>query len=189
MAPGALALAQAASDDFLGPCASLRGLDGTASAQLQPVLAAITGDVAPGADAGAALDGVRLLMVVADWQLPGGSLAAACSPVALTPDELGDAWRAGRVHLRLGAPRHGQPAGPDDIGPALPADLGMLLARAAATRGLRSGGIVGPPLCGDALPWSAQPGDNVRLELFARDGSSPFGAIAQTLAVPEASAP
>jgi fumarylacetoacetate (FAA) hydrolase len=75
----------------------------------------ITGDVADGRHADAALDAVRLLMLANDWSLRNlipaelakgfGFLqskpATAFSPVAVTPDELGEAWQGGRVHLNL----------------------------------------------------------------------------------------
>jgi fumarylacetoacetate (FAA) hydrolase len=174
-----LALAQVASDDFLPPCDGLRLPPDAPAASCQPVLAAITGDLAQGVDAGAALDGVRLLMLVADWLLPDGATASACAPVVLTPDELGDAWRDGRVHARLQGP--GAQGGIDDTASAMPAALGALLARAAATRRLRAGSIVGVPLAG-AAPLQLQPGGSVRLDLLAHDGSSIFGGILQAAA-------
>jgi len=196
-APDGQALAHAASGDFLGPCDDLRpSAAGTATgtgARLQPALAAITGDVAQGVDAGGGLDGIRLLMLIGHWQLPGGAEAATCSAVALTPDALGDAWRAGRAHLRLQVLLRGQPLGMDgldgldDTASAMPADLGTLIARAAATRRLRAGSIVCAPLA-VALAGALQTGDSLRLDLLASDGQGVFGAIAPTLAGPPAPA-
>ncbi len=81
-----------------------------------------------GTGADAALEGVRLLMLVNDWSLrhlvPAelakgfGFLqskpATAFAPVAVTPDELGEAWRGGRVHLtaRIGLERPARSASP-----------------------------------------------------------------------------
>ena len=83
----------------------------------------VTGDVAMGTPPDAALDSVRLLMLANDWSLrhlvPAelakgfGFLqskpATAFGPVAVTPDELGDAWRGGRVHLPVDIDWNGQP--------------------------------------------------------------------------------
>ena len=105
-----------------------------------------------------ALDGVRLLMLVNDWSLRNlipaelakgfGFLqskpATAFSPVAVTPDELGDAWQGGRVHLtldsRLERPRVGLcDAGAGDDLPLRPADR----PRGARRASVRAGSIVG----------------------------------------------
>jgi fumarylacetoacetate (FAA) hydrolase len=199
---------EGASDDVLGACdeaafASAQvasgGIDAAAG------VAVVTGDVAQGADAEAAIDGVRLLLLVNDWALrgsagtdfaDGGGLAPAalaCAPVAVTPDELGSAWRGGRVNLAPDCRRNGTPLGADGAGLAPPLHFGALMARLASTRRLRAGSIVGgahttvhvagaAAAAGAPAPARWQFGDTLRVELRAADGSSVFGAIEQRLA-------
>ena len=106
---------QGGSDDFLGPRDDAPFADTEWGIDFEAEVAVITGDVANGASPEQALEGVRLLMLANDWslrQLVPGELAkgfgffqskpaTAFSPVAVTPDELGAAWRGGRVHLTI----------------------------------------------------------------------------------------
>ncbi|EYC52712.1 fumarylacetoacetate hydrolase [Hylemonella gracilis str. Niagara R] len=119
-------------------------------------LAVITGDVPAGAPPEQALDGVRLLMLANGWTLRQawaeerargfGFLqskpAVAFSPVAITPDELGDAWSEGRVHLTLQTAWNGRTVGLCEAGEAMEHNFGQLVAALAATRRVRVGSIV-----------------------------------------------
>jgi fumarylacetoacetate (FAA) hydrolase len=117
----------------------------------------IVGDVPIGADAEAALAAVRLVMLCNDVSLRGlipdelaksfgffqSKPASAFSPVAVTPDELGDAWRGGRLHGRLNVDLNGAPFGRLEAGQDMTFGFGDLIAHAARTRALAAGTIVG----------------------------------------------
>ena len=148
---------QGGSDDFLGPCDDAVFASTDWGIDFESEVAVVTGDVAMGTDAQAALDSVRLLMVVNDWSLrnliPGelakgfgflqGKPATAFSPVAVTLDEVGPAWQGGRLHLTLESRWNGQQVGLTEAGPEMTFHFGQLIAHVAKTRRLRAGSIVG----------------------------------------------
>jgi len=120
-------------------------------------IAVVTGDVALGSTPEQALEGVRLLMLVNDVSLrhliPAelakglgffqSKPATAFGPVAVTPDELGDAWAGGRVHLTLQSAWNGRKVGMCDAGPEMSFHFGQLIAHLCKTRNARAGTIVG----------------------------------------------
>ncbi len=211
---------QGGSDDFLGPCnaAVFRGTDW--GIDFEAEVAVVTGDVAMGATPDQALEGVRLLMLVNDWTLRNlvpaemakgfgffqSKPATAFSPVAATPDELGAAWRGGRVHLALESVLNGKRFGLCDAGPEMTFHFGQLIAHVAKTRNLRAGSIVGSGTVSNqdwakgcsciaekraietieggapVTPFMAA-GDTIRIEMLGADGMSLFGAIEQAVAV------
>ena len=158
-------MTQRASDDLLGPCQEAWFDAESWDIDFGAGLAVITGDVAMGASATQALDGVRLLMLVNDWTLRHfqsdalnataandqaqglsplhSQPASAFSPVAVTPDELGPAWVGGRVQLMLQSTWNGKRVGATECGPEMPFHFGELIAHLAKTRQLRAGCIVG----------------------------------------------
>jgi hypothetical protein len=69
--------------------------------------------------------------------------ATAFSPVAVTLDELGDAWDNGRVHLTVQSTWNGRKVGMCDAGPEMTFHFGQLIAHIAKTRNVRAGSIVG----------------------------------------------
>jgi fumarylacetoacetate (FAA) hydrolase len=69
--------------------------------------------------------------------------ASAFSPAAVTPDDLGDAWRDGKLHGQLRVDLNGAPFGRADAGADMNFDFGALIAHAAKTRALAAGTIVG----------------------------------------------
>lgn len=140
----------AAGDSFCGPCDPLV----LASEQLEmdfgAGLAVVTGDLPQRASPAQALDGVRLLLLAnaAQLQAPGLSAAqrlpvTAFGPVAVTPDELGEAWTGGRVGLALQTSWNGRRVGIADADQDMRWSFGELIAHLCATRGLRAGSIVG----------------------------------------------
>jgi len=214
---------QGGSDDFLGPCddayfgAEAWGID------FEAELAVITGDVAMGASPAQALEGVRLLMLVNDWSLRNlipaelakgfgfvhGKPATAFSPVAVTPDELGEAWSRGRVHLTLQSTWNERRVGLTEAGPEMHFHFGQLIAHLAKTRQVRAGSIVGSGTVSNqdaAKGYSCiaeqraietiehgapkteymRFGDTIRIEMKGRDGLSLFGAIEQQVTGPQA---
>ncbi len=148
---------QGGSDDFLGPCDDAWFGSPAWGIDFEAELAAITGDVAMGANPAQGLDGVRLLLLANDWSLrelaPAelakgfgfvqSKPATAFGPVAVTPDELGSAWQGGRVHLTLQSSVNGKKMGRNETGPEMQFHFGELIAHLAKTRNVRAGSIIG----------------------------------------------
>ncbi|MCK2166874.1 fumarylacetoacetate hydrolase family protein [Thalassospira xiamenensis] len=148
---------QGGSDSFLGPRDDIRMADTAWGIDMEGEIAVITGDVPMGASIDQARDAIRLIMLVNDVSLRGlipGELAkgfgffqskpsSAFSPVAVTPDELGDAWDGGKVHLPLCVDLNGKPFGRANAGVDMTFDFAQLIAHAAKTRPLCAGSIIG----------------------------------------------
>ncbi len=150
-------LYQGGSDGFLGPTEDIAVPDEAFGIDFEAEVAVVTDDVPMGVDAETALRHVKLLMLVNDVSLrhlvPGelqkgfgffqSKPASAFAPVALTPDELGDAWRDGKVHLPLRSYVNGELFGCPDAGRDMNFHFGQLIAHAARTRRLGAGTIIG----------------------------------------------
>jgi fumarylacetoacetate (FAA) hydrolase len=149
---------QGGSDSFLGPRDDIvMAEDGGWGIDMEAEIAVITGDVPMGATPEEAKDCIRLIMLVNDVSLRGlipGELAkgfgffqskpsSAFSPVAVTPDALGDAWDGGAVHLPLIVRYNGEPFGQANAGKDLTFNFPQLIAHAAKTRPLCAGTIIG----------------------------------------------
>lgn len=148
---------QGGSDTFLGPRDAIELADESWGIDLEGEVAVITGDVAMGAGAQEADEQIRLLMLVNDVSLRNlipaelakgfgffhGKPSTAFSAVAVTPDELGGAWRDGKVHLPLMASVNGRPLGRPNAGIDMTFSFPQLIAHAARTRRLSAGTIVG----------------------------------------------
>lgn len=147
---------QGASDDFLGPYEDVplpREGDGI---DFEGEFGVVVGPVALGATPDQAQAAVRLLVQINDWSLRAlgphemqtgfGFLQAKPStsfaPIAVTPDELGDAWQGGRVQMRLHVQWNGEPFGAPHGG-EMNYSFGQLVAHAARTRRLTAGCIIG----------------------------------------------
>jgi fumarylacetoacetate (FAA) hydrolase len=212
---------QGGSDDLLGPrdrivCPSEEfGID------FEAEVAVVTDDVKIGTRAADAVAHIRLLMLVNDVSLrnliPGelakgfgffqSKPATAFSPVAVTPDELGDAWRDARVHRPLVVHRNDAKVGEPNAGDDMTFDFGQLIAHVARTRNLGAGSIIGSGTVsnldrsrgycciaekrslemiesGNAVTPFMKYGDRVRIEMFDAHGQSIFGAIDQEVAAP-----
>jgi fumarylacetoacetate (FAA) hydrolase len=147
---------QGASDDFLGPCDDVPLPSETDGIDFEGEFGVVCGEVPMGASPEDALSCVRLVVQVNDWSLRAlgphemktgfGFLQAkpstAFAPVAVTPDELGDGWRGGRVQMRLHVQWSGERFG-EPHGGEMNFDFGRLVAHAARTRRLTAGTIVG----------------------------------------------
>ncbi len=148
---------QGGSDDFIGPqedvvCASEAfGID------FEAEVAVITGDVPMRATPEQALGRIRLVMIANDVSLRNlipdelgkgfgfvqSKPATAFSPVAVTLDELGDAWDKGRLHLTVQSTWNGRKVGMCDAGPDMTFHFGQLIAHLCKTRNVRAGSIIG----------------------------------------------
>ncbi len=148
---------QGGSDSFIGPRDPIIADTEDWGIDMEAEVAVVTGDVPMGAHPADAAGAIRLLMLVNDVSLRGlipGELAkgfgffqskpaSAFSPVAVTPDELGAAWRDGKVHLPLRVDLNGEPFGCPDAGQDMTFDFPQLVAHAARTRRLAAGTIIG----------------------------------------------
>ncbi len=148
---------QGGSDDFIGPYDDVVVPSEDFGIDFEAEIAVVTGDVPMACTPEQALDGIRLFMLVNDVSLRNlipaelakgfGFLqskpATAFSPVAITPDELGNAWQAGRVHLTLQSTWNGRKVGQCDAGPEMTFHFGQLIAHIGKTRRVRAGSIVG----------------------------------------------
>ena len=148
---------QGGSDDFLGPCERARFGSADWGIDFESEIAVVTGDVPMGTTPEAALEGVRLLMLVNDWSLRNlipaelakgfgffqSKPATAFGPVAVTPDELGAAWSGGRVHLEVESVWNGKRVGLCHAGPEMTFHFGQLIAHIGKTRNVRAGSVVG----------------------------------------------
>lgn len=211
-------MGQGGSDAFLGPQDEQALFHEAWGIDFGGQLAAITDDVAAGATPDQAFQQIRLLTMlnettlrslVADEQARGGGLLqarppASFAPVAVTPDELGDAWKGGKVHLPLRASVNGKPFGQPLAGVDMIFNFPQLIAHLAKSRPLRAGSIVGAGVvsnkdkkrgccCIAEQRWREQIaggaavtpflafGDSIGLEMLDGEGKSVFGAIAQQL--------
>ena len=148
---------QGGSDDFIGAqddvvCASEDfGID------FEAEIAVITADVPMQSTPDEALEGIRLVMLANDVSLRNlianelgkgfGFLqskpATAFSPVAVTLDELGDAWDNGRLNLTVQSTWNGRKVGMCEAGPEMTFHFGQLIAHICKTRNVRAGSVVG----------------------------------------------
>ena len=148
---------QGGSDDFIGPCDDVVVPSEAMGIDFEAEIAVVTGDVKMGASPEQALDGIRLVMLANDVSLRNlipaelakgfGFLqskpATAFSPVAVTLDELGDAWDHGRLNLVVHSTWNGRKVGMCDAGPEMTFHFGQLIAHVAKTRNVRAGSIIG----------------------------------------------
>ena len=148
---------QGGSDDFIGPRDPVVVPSEAFGIDFEAEIAVVTADVKMGTSPDDAIDGIRLLMLVNDVSLRNlipaelakgfgffqSKPATAFSPVAVTPDELGDAWTGGRVHLPLQSTWNGRKVGMCDAGEEMTFHFGQLIAHIAKTRNVRAGSIVG----------------------------------------------
>jgi fumarylacetoacetate (FAA) hydrolase len=148
---------QGGSDAFLGPRDPILMADEAWGIDFEAEIAVIVDDVPMGAGRNEALSKIRLLMLVNDVSLRNliptelakgfgffqSKPSSAFSPVAVTPDGIGEAWRDGKVHLPLLSSLNGQLFGKPDAGRDMTFDFGTLIAHAATTRRLSAGTIIG----------------------------------------------
>lgn len=148
---------QGASDCFIGPNDPVVAATEDWGIDFEGEVCVITGDVPMGTTPAEAAKKILLVMLVNDVSLRNlipnelakgfGFLqskpASSFSPVAVTPDALGDAWKDGRLHLPLVVHLNGELFGKPEAGPHMIFDFGQLVAHAAKTRPLAAGSVVG----------------------------------------------
>jgi fumarylacetoacetate (FAA) hydrolase len=212
---------QGGSGALLAPTEDLPLPDPAWGMDFEGEVCVVLGDVPRGVRADAAERHVRLLCLANDVthrnlvpdELAKGfgffqsKPATAFSPFAVTPDELGEAWRGGRVHARLTVRWNGKVVGDVDTGPEMHFSFFQLLEHVARTRAFTAGTILGSGTVSNAdraRGWSCiaeqralemidagaartrflQPGDTVEIELRDAAGRNVFGTISQRVASP-----
>jgi fumarylacetoacetate (FAA) hydrolase len=212
---------QGGSSVLAGPRDDIPLADPALGLDLEAEVAVILGDVARGTDAAEAPARVRLILLANDLtfrnlvppELAKGfgffqsKPATAFSPFAVTPDEVGDAWRDGRLHLPLRSihtPRSGSPAllGDPDAGAEMHFSFFDLVAHIARTRAFCAGTILGSGTVsnvdrargvsclaerrareviegGRAITPFLAAGDTIAIEMLDRAGRDLFGRIEQ----------
>lgn len=148
---------QGGSDDFIGPCEDIKLPSDEWGIDFEGEVAIVTDDVPMGVKEQDAGQYIRLIMLVNDVSLRGlipGELAkgfgffqskpaSAFSPVAVTPDELGESWQDSKLHLPLISDYNGQPFGKPEAGQDMTFNFAQLIAHAAKSRNLGAGAIIG----------------------------------------------
>ena len=209
---------QATSASFYGPRDAVRVVSEDHGIDLEAEIVVITDDVPMAVTPAQAAEHIQLIGLVNDVSLrnliPGelnkgfGFLQSkprsALSPVFVTPDELGNAWRDNKVHLPLLTHINGAWFGAPEAGVDMQFDFSQLVAHAAKTRPLSAGTIVGSGTIAnedtskgascfaeqrtvetlrDGKPSTPfmKFGDVVRIEMLNSDGSHIFGAIEQRI--------
>jgi fumarylacetoacetate (FAA) hydrolase len=209
---------QGGSDDFIGPCDDIELQHEEWGIDFESEVAVVTDDVPMGATPDQAHQQIRLLMLANDVSLRNlipeelakgfGFLqskpATSFSPVAVTPDELGEAWRDSKVHLPLRSSWNGKLVGQPNAGVDMVFNFAQLVSHLARTRNVRAGSIIGSgtvsnkdakkgysciaekrclELIADGKPTTGfmSFGDTIRIEMLDADGKSIFGAIDQRI--------
>lgn len=209
---------QGGSDSFLSPTEDILIEDESWGIDFEAEVAVITGDVPMGAKADEAEKHIRLLMLVNDVSLrnliPGelgkgfgffqSKPSSSFSPVAVTPDELGEAWKDGKVHLPVQIMFNDKKFGSPNAGVDMVFNFPTLVAHAAKTRPLVAGSIIGSGTIsnkdrsagsgclaevrtletldqGAAKTPFMKFGDKVSIDMADKSGKSIFGLIRQTV--------
>ena len=207
---------QGGSDSFLGPREDIAVAIEAWGIDFEAEVAVIVDDVPMGVSADQARQHIQLVMLVNDVSLrnliPGelskgfgfyhAKPSSAFSPVAVTPEALGDAWDGAKLHLPLRAILNGDLVGQPNAGIDMTFDFGQLIAHAAKTRPLCAGTVVGSgtvsnldrsngSCClaevrmletianGSATTEFMRFGDRIQIDMLDDSGQSIFGEIDQ----------
>ena len=210
---------QGGSDAFVGPSDPILAADEAYGIDFEGEVAVITDDVPMGASASNAAPHIKLLMLANDVSLRNlipselskgfgffqSKPATSFSPVAVTPDELGETWRGAKLHLPLAVELNGERFGAPNAGVDMTFSFAQLIAHAAKTRVLSAGTIMGSGTVAnkdhsagscciaerrtlEQIEFGAPKtpflrfGDRIRIEMFDQEGRSIFGAIDQHVA-------
>ena len=209
-------LYQGGSGDMMGPRDPIELRDPAWGLDYESEVCVVLGDVPIGTLAGDAERSIRLVMLANDCTLRNlvpdelakgfgffhSKPATAFSPFAVTPDELGESWRDGRLHVRVRSTYNGGVIGDCDAGPEMHFSFHDLVQHLAKTRRFTAGTILGSGTVsnrdrtrgvsclaerrmietiehGKPSTQFMAVGDRIEIEAFDRAGASPFGAIDQ----------
>jgi fumarylacetoacetate (FAA) hydrolase len=207
---------QGGSDDFIGPTDDIALASEEWGIDFEGEIAVIIDDVPMGTKPERAESHIKLLMLANDVSLRNlipaelakgfgffqSKPASSFSPVAVTPDELGDAWKEGKVHLPLRVTWNGQLVGQPNAGIDMVFNFPQLIAHVTKTRNAHAGSIIGSGTVsnkdakkgyaciaekrclemiaeGEAKTLFMKFGDRIRIEMLDANGKSIFGAIDQ----------
>lgn len=210
---------QGGSDGFLGARSDIELPDEEDGIDFEAEIAVVVDDVPMGTDPQQALELIRLVVLVNDVSLRNlipaelnkgfgffvAKPASAFSPVAVTPDELGEHWHGGLLHLPIHVEWNGKEVGRPDAGEGAAFTFPQLIAHAASRRDLCAGTIIGLGTASnsDSATGAAciaeiraserlahghvqssymRFGDRVSLEVRSPSGESVFGKIDQMVA-------
>lgn len=148
---------QGGSDTFIGPRDPILARDESYGIDMEAEIAVITDDVPMGVSAEEAHTHIKLIMIVNDVSLRGlipaelakgfgfvqSKASSAFSPVAVTPEMLGNAWNNGTIDLPLLVDYNGAPFGKANVKTDMTFNMGELVAHAAKTRALVAGTVIG----------------------------------------------
>lgn len=212
--PGVPILVQRQSDDFRGPTADYEYPAEDDQGDFEGEFAVILDDVPMGVSQEEAMDHIRLVTIINDMSMRAllprelgmgfgfiqGKTATAFAPVAVTPDELGDGWKDGLIHLDMHVSRNGEWFG-NPNGSQMDFTWGQIISHIAYNRNLYAGCVIGSgtvsntnwkevgSAClaerraldvvefGEIRTDFMKFGERVRFEVFGADGQSIFGAI------------
>ncbi len=200
---------------FLSPTQPIPQRDFAHGTDFEGEVGVITDFVPMGVSPEEALKYIRLIVLINDVSLRGlipeelasgfgffqSKPASALSPFAVTPEELGSAWREGRVHLNLDVKYNGQFFGNANAG-SMHFHFGHLISHAAKTRNLAAGSLIGSGTVsnedhsrgssclaekrmieqienGEVKTPFMKVGDTIEIEMRNEKGQSIFGRIAQ----------
>jgi fumarylacetoacetate (FAA) hydrolase len=207
---------QGGSDSFIGPTDDIEAADEAWGIDFEGEIGVYVDDVPMGTAPEAARKHIRLVTILNDVSLRNlipaelnkgfgflhGKPATAFAPVAVTPDELGDAWNGAKLNLPLISTYNGKEFGHPNAATDLIFDFGQLIAHAAKTRHLEAGTVVGSGTVANkdagvgcsciaerrtretidtgkpSTPFMRF-GDRIRIEMLDKAGRSIFGAIDQ----------
>jgi len=209
-------MARGVSESLLGCRDEIAVESEDSGIDLGPGVAIVTGDVPAGTKPDKAGDFIRLLMLVNEVSLTSvvasenskgvglfhGKPLAAFSPLAVTPDELGEAWHGGKLHLSLEVYVNDTLLGKPNAGVDMTFSFYRLISHAARNRGLSAGTIIGAGTVSNKDKAIGQAclvekrvletlkkgepstpflkfGDHLRIEMLDPAGASVFGAIEQ----------
>lgn len=203
---------------FLAPREDIPQVDFSHGTDFEAEVGVITDFVPMGISPEEAVDRIRLCILINDVSLRGlipGELAqgfgffqskpaSALSPVAVTVDELGAAWKDARIHLPLNVNLNGEFFGVANAKEMF-FHFGQLIAHAAKTRDLMPGTIIGSGTVSNDDPTKGSSclaekrtleqietgspktpfmkvGDRIHIEMLDGQGQSIFGSIDQKVA-------
>lgn len=212
---------QGGSGVLLGPSDPVYLADPSWGCDFESEVAVVLGDTPQGTKASEAHKYIRLIMIVNDVSLRNlipdelakgfgffcSKPASAFGPFAVTPDELGSAWRDGRVHLPLVTTYNGKKFGDPNAGPEMHFSFFDLIEHICKTRSYTAGTILGSGTVsnedrsrgssclaerrmieiidsGKAVTPFMVSGDTIEIEMLDQTGRSVFGKISQRVMGP-----
>lgn len=207
-----------ASDAFIGPCDDILVESEEWGIDFESEVAIFTDDVPAGVSAEGAQQHIKLIALVNDVSLRNlipAELAkqfgfyqskpwTSFTPVAVTPDELGNAWDGSKLHLPMLSVMNGTQIGAPNAGEDMTFGFPQLIAHAAKSRSLMAGTVIGSGTVANqgspsgssclaevrcletiaegkpSTPFMAF-GDRIEIEMRDAEGQSIFGKIDQVV--------